>query len=468
MLLKKLAAAFCAAALLGSVVCTGVPAAAEEPDMRDITTMELVREMGLGINLGNTMESCGDWIAQWGDGTVTSYETAWGSPVVTKALIQGYADAGFGVLRIPVGWSNMMQDNYTIHPDYMARVQELVDWTLEAGMYAIINIHYDGGWVNTFPENKEECLEHFTRFWEQISEGFADYGDHLMFEAQNEEFGWSSLYNQWDAASDKEGAYGLVNELNQVFVDIVRASGGNNPERHLLISGYNTDINLTCDALFEMPDDPMNRCAVSVHYYTPATFAILEEDADWGTCQTTWGSDADYAELNTQMDKMKTNFIDRGIPVIIGEYGCPTKNKEADSVRRFLSSVAEAAYDRQMCPVLWDITDLHYSRTDYTMNDPLLQAQFQEILGVEVDYSTGDVTLDGTVDALDASAVLVAAARVGSGTDSGLTGTQTACADVNGDGGFNAGDAALILQYAAAVGTGYTGTAAEFFAENQT
>lgn len=123
-------------------------------DMRDISTQELVRDMGIGINLGNTFEACGDWI----NGTsVTSYETAWGSPVITQEMIQGYANEGFGVLRVPVAWSNMMGEDYEIHPDYLARVKEVVDWALESGMYVIMNIHWDGGWWEKFSgEDKDE------------------------------------------------------------------------------------------------------------------------------------------------------------------------------------------------------------------------------------------------------------------------------------------------------------------------
>lgn len=164
-------------------------AADDQSEMRKITAMELVRDMGIGINLGNTMESSGDWIAQWGDGTVASYETAWGSPVITREMINGYAEEGFGVVRIPVAWSNMMDDNYTISEQYMQRVQELVRWTIDADMYAIINIHWDNGWVNTFYDNKEENMKRFTIMWEQICEGFRNYGDYLIFESQNEELG---------------------------------------------------------------------------------------------------------------------------------------------------------------------------------------------------------------------------------------------------------------------------------------
>ena len=152
-------------------------------------------------------------------------------------------------------------------------------------------------------------------------------------------------------------------------MDIVRKSKGNNKKRHLLIAGYNTDIALTCDELYKMPDDPQKRCAVSVHYYTPSTFAILEKDADWGKNRKTWGTDADLKELERNMDMMKEHFVDKGIPVIIGEYGCPVKNKEQESIQKYLTSVAKAAWERNMCPVLWDVTDAFYSRSKAEFKD---------------------------------------------------------------------------------------------------
>lgn len=236
--------------------------------MRDISTIELVRDMGIGINLGNTFEACGDWIAQWSDGSIKAYETAWGSPVITKEIIQGYAKEGFGVLRIPIAWSNkMIQDgSCVIDKEWLARITEVVDWTIESGMYAIINIHWDSGWVSTFPDNKDECMKQYTAIWTQISDNFKDYSDYLIFESQNEELGWDSVWNKWGGTDGKAESYQLVNEINQKFVDIIRSSGGNNEKRHLLISGYQTSINLTCDTMFRMPSDLADRCAVSVHY----------------------------------------------------------------------------------------------------------------------------------------------------------------------------------------------------------
>ncbi len=427
MKLKKLVSAALAVVMAVFPNLSTVTAAAADPDpvMQDVSTMELVRDMGIGINLGNTLESAGDWIAQWSDGSVHAYETAWGSPDVTKEMIQGYADAGFGVLRIPVAWTNRMKDDgtYTIDQEWMDRVTQVVDWTLEANMYAIVNIHWDNGWMNEYYKHPEESLSRFTRYWEQIAENFRDYGDHLMFEAQNEELGWNDVWNQWGGTSGKTESYAMVNEINQRFVDTVRASGGNNEKRHLLVSGYNTNIDLTCDPLFKMPDDPAGRLAISVHYYTPAGFAILEEDADWGKATSTWGSDSEVQELERYMDKMKTTFIDKGIPVIIGEYGCPVKNKEPESIRRFLSSVCREAYERQLCPVMWDVTDAQYDRTACKMKDTQLQQLLLEIAGDNIPANkaatptepvvteptsepvpeklTGDVNSDSAFDIMD-------------------------------------------------------------------
>lgn len=348
-------------------------------DFSAMSTAELVKDMGIGINLGNTYESCGDWIAQWGDGTPESYETAWGSPVITKKMIQGYKDAGFGVLRVPVAWSNLMGDDYTLSPEYIETVREVVDWAIECDLYVIINLHYDNGWLEKFPTETEECMYRYTRIWTQVCEAFKDYDEHLIFESQNEELGWSSVWNPWGGTSGKKESFELVNEINQTFVDIVRASGGNNPERHLLISGYTTSIDHTCDKLFEMPDDPAGRCAVSVHYYTPSDFAILTEDADWGKARSTWGTDADFQLLDSQMDMMRKNFVDKGIPVIIGEYGCPTLNKDEESVRLYISSVCEAAYSRGMCPVLWSTPGEHYDRGSCKMIDEELGSMLKEI-----------------------------------------------------------------------------------------
>lgn len=347
-----------------------VSEAEKKSDMRDITTMELVKEMGYGINLGNTFEACGDWI---NGKTPDDFQQAWGSPVITKEIIQTYADAGFGVLRIPVAWSNMISDDgkYTIAPEYIDRVKEAVDWTLDSGMYAIINIHWDGGWVNEFPENKEESMKRFTVMWTQIAAAFEDYPDTLMFEGQNEELGWESIWNPWSGTEEqKKESYALVNEVNQAFVDTIRAGGGNNPQRHLLISGYNTGIDRSCDPLFKMPDDPAGRMALSVHYYTPSTLCILDKDASWGKAITEWGNANDMKELETNMNMLKESYIYKGIPVIVGEYGCFGDNKKREVKENWMLTVSKAMYDIGACPVLWDTPGGECDRENAKFSDP--------------------------------------------------------------------------------------------------
>jgi endoglucanase len=344
----------------------------------NLTTQELILEMGLGINLGNTLEACGDWIRS---GNISDYETAWGSPVITEAIIEGYAKAGFSSLRIPVAWSNLMQADYTIHAALLDRVETVVNWAIDNGMTALINLHWDNGWWAKFPEDKTNCMNKYTAIWTQVSGRFKDYGDCLMFESMNE-VGFDSIWNQWSGtATQKAQAFGLVNEINQKFVDVVRASGGNNAGRHLLINVYNTHLDYAFDPLFKMPDDPANRCAASVHYYTPSVFAILDRDADWGKAQTTWGTPADLAELNSNMDKLKTNCVDKGIPVIIGEFAAGGKNKAVEMRRLYAVKVAEAVYSRGMCPMLWDTPVDQYDRNTRTWRDPLFLSEIMAIPG---------------------------------------------------------------------------------------
>ncbi len=185
--------------------------------MRDISTMDVVEEMGIGINLGNTFESCGDWIAQWGDGTPNSYETAWGSPTITQDMIKGIADAGFGVVRIPVAWSNLMaaDGTYTISKAYEARVKEVVEWALDTDMYVIMNLHWDGGWLENLPTDYDNVMAKYSAIWTQLCAAFGDYGDKLIFESQNEELGWQTVWNQWGGTEGKDRAYSLCNAVNQ-------------------------------------------------------------------------------------------------------------------------------------------------------------------------------------------------------------------------------------------------------------
>jgi len=346
-----------------------------------ITTMEAVKDMGFGINLGNTMESTGDWI---NGNTATDYETAWGSPVITKTMIDGYANGGFKTVRIPVAWSNLMGSNYTINAGLLSRVEEIVNYVLDNNMYAIVNIHWDGGWWKNFPTDSAECMNRYKRMWEQISGRFKNYSGYLVFESLNEEGVWDDVWNRYSNSGNKARAYGLLNAINQEFANLIRSSGGNNADRHLLIAGYATDINLTCDNAFKMPQDPTNRQAVSVHYYDPFGFTHLEKDEDWAKMRLTWGTAQDYTDLSNAMNKLKTTFVDNGIPVIVGEYGFASSlAREQEEIRKYTLAVAKAIYERNMCPVLWDIQrderPDYYNRKTSAFTDPLLVAGFKEM-----------------------------------------------------------------------------------------
>lgn len=335
------------------------------------TALELTKSMGHGWNLGNTLESCGDWIAQWGDGTTSSYETAWGNPVTTKAMIDGLKQSGINSVRIPVAWSNMMTDteNYTISQDYFNRVDEVLNYVLDNDMYAIINIHYDNGWWTMFGTNYDEAMKKYKSMWEQLSEHYKDYSNKLIFESANEELGNKFKENNSSLSDDE--CYKITNEINQTFVNIVRNSEGNNSNRFLLIAGYDTDIDKTCDDRYIMPTDTIeNHLLISVHYYSPATYCIANtEDNSWGYMDS-WGSESDYAYMKTQLKKMQ-KFTEQGYGVIIGEYGVATKKISEDSyikkdgTDRFMQAVLDTSAEYNLCPILWDAGDW-YDRNSNT------------------------------------------------------------------------------------------------------
>jgi endoglucanase len=339
--------------------------------------------MGLGWNLGNTMECAGPGLKGV---SVRSFETAWGNPETTQDMIDAIKAAGFKSVRIPVAWSNMMGDNYTIDPSLLARVKEIVGYVHNDGMIAVVNIHWDGGWWSKFPTEYDESMKHYTRMWSQIAGYFKDEPGDLIFESLNEEGCFNDVWNRYGPANpdQKQKAYGILNHINQAFVDLVRQSGGLNAKRHLLIAGYATDIELTVDPDFLMPKDPQNHCIVSLHYYTPYTFAGLEHDESWGKARSTWGTDADLAELDTNFQKAKVRFPDQGIPVILGEYGATLKNKEPESVRRYILAVAQKAYQMGMCPMLWD-PGSHFNRRTLAFDDPDLLKGFQKLLTLKRD-----------------------------------------------------------------------------------
>ncbi|MGN0651350.1 MAG: glycoside hydrolase family 5 protein [Oscillospiraceae bacterium] len=337
-------------------------------DMGTRSTMEFVRDMGVGINLGNTFDCTGDWITAGTGGTPSDVEKAWGSPIITREMIQGYADAGFGVMRLPVSWNTLMDSDGNIDPAFIDRIDEVVGWILDSGMYCILNSHHDG-WSEKSPEDYDKAMRVYENVWTQICKRFNKYGEKLMFESMNE-VGFDGLWNQYAGTKGKKEAYEIFNAINQKFVDVVRGSGGNNERRHLLIASYWTSVERACDPMFVMPNDPSNRMAVSVHYYGPSTLTLLTQDAEWGKARTDWGSEADYEELNMWFDMLTEHFISKDIPVIVGEFGCFGSNKTRETREQWMMDVANAAYSRQICPVLWDTPGGEYMRSMCVFKNP--------------------------------------------------------------------------------------------------
>ncbi len=453
---KRIVSGLSAAAIMATIAAgTGITASADTKGgtMRDVSTMQIVREMGIGINLGNTYEAVRTDLSPERN-TAIDYERGWGSVEITEDIIKGYASEGFESLRIPVAWSNMMLDDgtYTISDDYLTRVQQVVDWALDAGLYVVINEHWDGGWINKIPTD-ENLEKKYLHIWEQVADRFKDYGDHLIFESQNEEFGnWKDkngntlFWGHWEGEKEsggKQKAYDWANKLNQEFVDTVRASGGNNAKRHLLISGIETDANLTYDPMFKMPDDPAGRMAVSVHYYAPNDFAL---DYGQGNIRDTWGTMADYQELYDYMDKLEENFIDKGIPVIIGECcnGARMADKKPGEARKFMTAVCEAAYARNCCPMLWDITyaddgtpnespdNQVYNRRTLQMQDQQLKANLNKIVDNEKQKAVINVPASVTKNYKDAAFELGAAANSGAKITYSSSNDSVAKVDANG------------------------------------
>lgn len=339
----------------------------------EVSSIEFVRMMGNGINLGNTMEAYGH--AQ-GTGMATSaYETLWSQPVTTEDMIKGMKEAGFDTLRIPVAWTNMMNyedGDYTIATEYLDRVEEIVQWAVDADMYVIINDHWDGGWWGMFGSSTEETVEAawemYESIWTQICERFKDYSNQVIFESANEELG--SGLNETTVANDSgslstDEQYELTNEINQKFVDIVRASGGNNENRFLLIAGFNTNIAQTLDERFVMPTDTAeDKLLLSVHYYDPWSFCSEDQET-----QPSWGTKSEYEYMQETLETL-TQYTDAGIGVVLGEYGAmPLKDGTyKNDMNEYHQALLDLCTMYDICPVLWDRGDF-YSKTDCKLGD---------------------------------------------------------------------------------------------------
>lgn len=347
----------------------------KDPAMRNITAMELAQLMGKGWNLGNTLEAVGG-------------ETSWGNPRVTPELIKAVKDAGFTSIRIPVSWSVHISDPETHQIDkaWMQRVGQVVNYVLANDMFAIINIHWDNGWMNDPRESRKEAInQKLSAIWTQIATYFKDYDDRLLFAGSNE----VHMENDWSSNPPVE-YLSVQNSFNQTFVNAVRATGGANLKRHLVIQSYLTNIELAYTSLIIPADPTPDRLMIEVHYYDPYEFALKPDqpyDTQWGSVATgpvtPWGQE-DWVEK--EFEKMKQKFTGKGIPVILGEYGALYRpdltGQSLEDHKRcrayYLGYITDAAIRYGMVPFYWDngAPDfVLFNRTSYQIIHPdVLQA----------------------------------------------------------------------------------------------
>lgn len=341
------------------------------------SAMDIAQLMYPGWNLGNTMEG-GDSKNLWKNAGVAT-ETAWQSTKTTQALIDAVKAAGFKSVRIPCAWVMghiMDADNCTIDPAWMKRVKEIVDYCIADGLYVIINQHWDGGWIehNGLTANSDinKTKTQLTKIWTQIANNFKAYDEHLIFAGMNEPGVGSG---DGDIISVAEMSNRIA-EYEQTFINAVRATGGNNAKRVLIVQGPNTNIDnfVANNYMSKITDSASDRLMVEVHFYDPYNFTDMSEDQSWGKYCLYWGknntngsvagrtADAKYNEdyVEAQMKKMKTNFFDKGYPVLIGEFGANQRLAIGQdpvhdaSVKDYYKAVVTSAINNGCVPVAWD------------------------------------------------------------------------------------------------------------------
>lgn len=330
------------------------------------TALQINAKIKMGLNIWNTMESPGG-------------ETGWGNPVITQSLIDTLKKAGFNAIRLPVGYWNQGHMNKTtgkIDDAWLNRIKEVVQYCVNDGMYVLVNRHHDGGDCALTGANLDTAKAIHKAVWEQVATTLRDFDEHVMFASLNEP-GASDL----SAAKILQVAT-VLHDYHQIFIDAVRSTGGKNANRVLVLQSPNTSLDLMSyfspDALPGMPVDKVpNKIMLEFHYYTPPNFCILRNDATWGKVWNYWGAnfksltdpthnseayaEEDYMQKNMQF--AKKNFVDKGIPILIGEFGaeyhadqCPTPADSILSLRsveHFFAEMVRGARANGLSPFLW-------------------------------------------------------------------------------------------------------------------
>ncbi len=276
-----------------------------------VDPVELCGRITVGWNLGNSLDATGSGM---------SSETSWGNPKTTRELILKVKEAGFDAVRIPTTWYNHLDSDFNISEEWLARVQEVVDYAYDEGMYVILNVHHEN-WNDPYESTLPDVKKKIKKLWTQIANRFESYGERLIFEGMNEPR-WKNTEFEWNGGN-AEGRR-VVNAYNECFVETVRATGGNNRYRALMIPTYAASSS-GLDG-FTVPQD--KSLIVSVHAYSPYNFAMNPS----GTTKFDPNNTSDTQELTLLAGTLYDRFISKGTGVIIGECGTANKNNYSDRV----------------------------------------------------------------------------------------------------------------------------------------
>ncbi|WP_299129106.1 glycoside hydrolase family 5 protein [uncultured Winogradskyella sp.] len=300
--------------------------------MRDLSSITIATEMGIGWNLGNSLDVEGP------------NETYWGNPATTQALIDEIASKGFNTVRVPITWRFHQGPgpNYTVEEAWLDRVEEVVNYVRANDMYVIINVHHEDTWLIPTYDNGAMVKDRLSKLWTQIANRFKGYSDYVIFETLNEPR-YENSPQEWTGGT-AEGR-DMVNQYHKTSVDAIRATGGNNSLRHLMISTYAASTLPVALNALEIPNND-ERTMVSLHSYFPFPFTL-------GGTQTTWGSDADKAALDSEMEKIKTKFTDNGKAVVLGEWSSGNQNNTPSRLAH-AAYYAQAAAQRGFASIWWD------------------------------------------------------------------------------------------------------------------
>ena len=379
---------FYRAALLAVVMLMAGEMSAQ--DGLDRSAMDVVNDMSPGWNLGNTFEATTSWTggALWNNKGGLGAETGWQDTKTSQAVIDFVKSLGFKSIRIPCAWAyGHISDasNYTIDAAWMARVKEVVDYCINDGLYVVLNDHWDGGWLeekmkDSNAANIAQNKGILKLLWTQIANAFKDYDEHLLFAGLNE------------PGADNQASTNNLIQYNQTFVDAVRATGGNNAKRVLVVQGPSTNIDHTCNFMNgKMPNDIVpGKLAIEVHYYNPWQFWGMENDESWGKVFYYWGNGNHHSgsshnatwgeekDMKDQLQKMKTYFVDKGYPVVIGEFGAnwrdisklsnESQEKHNASIKAHYKELHRLCKEMGgMVPMTWDINSRNQNGTKGTM-----------------------------------------------------------------------------------------------------